>query len=345
METDICVELLRLAYQRDIAQATEYVTGAGHFSALEARRLAYDPAAETSEQQAHLRTCGRCLRLLSHLRAAIDHPAARLLAEFAECTEPAKRTSEVRLHLKVDSCRACLVRLDSSLTVAAHRALIRAGHRPAAAVPARPVLSAFVRVPVGLRSSDSSSTIEAQAIDRERSVTARLWQVEKGELEVVVRADDSSLAHARLPVELAGSAGSWEGDVVLDERDDYGWIGRRPIGSSRAILTELLGSSGEGLALTVSLPAAGEAAGATAAASGLAIEPDAAMRKRLATVVARLEDSHESLGVRVSAVQFIASAGPAALTPEVLSALRRVLDEAGSPVRAAAIRTLEALAG
>lgn len=345
MNTDSYAQLLRLLYQRDTAQAMEYFADASHFSPLQARRLAYDPTTETREEQMHLRTCGRCLGLLSHLREAIDHPSACLLAEFAETLQYTARTNEVQLHLEVDNCRSCLVRLDFSLKVAVHRALLRAGRLPAMASSARPVLSAFVPVPVGLQSADSSSMIEVRAVDRERSVKARLWQVERGELEVVVRADGDSLAHSTLPLELVGQGGSWQGEVILSEEvivsepDDHGWIGRRVIGSSQ-ILTDLLGGMGEGLALTVSLPTAGT----TAAVQQMLGSEMGAAAQSLAIALARLQDSHQSQEVRVAAVQSIAPLGPAALTPEALTALRRMLDEVDSPLRAAAISTLEALA-
>lgn len=342
------VQWLRISRQQDIEEAREYIMEPDHLGVLEARRLAFDPTTETRAQHEHLHTCGRCSRMVMHVQQAIDHPSAISLAGFAE-NAPAADQADVRLHIDVDRCRSCTMRLASSPKVAAHRALIRTGRSIERAMR-RPVLSAFVPVPAGLRSSDSSSAVDVTAADREHSVTARLWQLERGGLELVVRMDDSALAQARLPVELTGQHGCWVGEVVLDERDAYdSCVGRLLIGPAREVL-HMAGSADAGLTLTVTLPGGPRSAAPPANSSPGAIEhADERGAERspppdLAALTAQLEDSHEDPKARAAAAMIIRSLGPAALTPPVVAALAGLLDNADSAVRDSAVRALEALA-
>ncbi len=375
MNSDEIARLLYHAHSRDTEVARDYFADSRHLGMFEARKLAYDLSRQTAAQVEHLVSCGRCLRLVSHLRDAIIHPGIRELAAWAENALDGSRRRELQLHLETDGCHACLLRLRRSPRVAAYRALIAAGQAADLATRARRPISVFSPVTVGLRFSDQASTVQILTTDRENGVSARLWQLENGTIEIVVRALDSAMANSCLRVELAGPEDSWENEVVLTEHDDYGWMGRRVVGAVGDILPRLLGNTGRGLVFTVSLPD-GESPrgqsfgkrdlGKLSPAEGrqiLACLSDANTMVRYAAVrsisgkdatsapvlldplIAILQDSGEDPAIRTAAAEALGSFGLAAVTSVSVEALRQLLEDNDLQVREAAAAALRAMAG
>lgn len=374
MNSDETARLLRLAHRQDILDARDYFAGSGHLGTLEARELAYDPSSQAVGQAEHLRTCGRCSRLLSHLRDAIVHPGDRDLAAWAEGSLTGHRARDLQVHLEIDRCRPCRLRLRRSPKVAAYRALISAALAIGSPRAAPHPLSAFAPVAVGLRSSDHSSTVEILVTDRESGVSARLWQVEKGALEVVVSASDSSMANARVSVEVVGPEDSWENEVMLTEHYDYGWVGRCTVGAVQDVLPRLLGEDGKGLALTVGLPdeispkrpsfrapgrgepgryEEGEITGRLSdsdpmvrytALSSISSQDAAVAPGLSACLIAMLRDSGEDPGIRAAAAEALGSLGPSAASSASVEALRQLLEDSDLRVRESAAAALRAMA-
>jgi hypothetical protein len=338
VSADETAKLLRISRQLDLSEARAYLAEPGHISMLEVRRLAFDPVTESAEQREHRRRCGRCQRMIAHIREAIAHPNAFELAAAAEGKLAADRAEEIRRHLEVDRCRSCQLRLRLSPKVAACRMLIAAGRPLAAPVRTRPILSTFAVVPVGLRSADSTATLDAEAIDREHAISARLWQVGTDGLELIVHATDPAYAGECLPVELVGPRDSWQGEITLDEQDASGCIGRRIIGTINDVLPGLIGDSGQGVALTVSLPSPSpHNAGANADITGTSPEI-------IAGLAARLADSGQDQADVLAAIQAIETLGPSAPASELVGPLGRLLEHDEPEVAEAAARALGALA-
>jgi HEAT repeats len=373
MNSDEIARLLYRAHRRDLENAKAYFAAEQHLGMLEARKLAYDPTGQTAAQAEHLLACRHCPRLLSHLRDTIVHPGTRDLAAWAEGALTGSISRELQLHLEADGCHACSLRLRRSPKVAAYRALIAAGRVSGTGKPVRHPLCTFVPVTLGLRLADQSSTVEILAMDRENGISARLWQVENGTLEVVVRANDTSMADTRLRVELVGTETSWGNEVVLNERDEYGWVGRCTVGAAGEVLSRLVGNTGNGLAFTVILPVEGSSKSQSSGVQDhgeLSVtderhvltclsEPNAMVRYAAVRsissntaaapiledrLIAMLKEPQEDPSIRAAAADALGSFGLGAVTSTSVEALRQMLEDDELSVREAAVTALRAIA-